>query len=52
MSLERDCFPVGSVCGWCEQEMSLLRARVMLDAPREAVLRSQLQGMMGKHNSR
>lgn len=41
-------------CLWvvCEQEMSLLHARVMLDAPRETILRSQLQGMMGKHNSR
>lgn len=41
-------------CLWvvCEQEISLLCARVMLDAPRETVLRSQLQGMMGKHNSR
>lgn len=41
-------------CLWemCEQEISLLRARVMLDAPRETVPSSQLQGMMGKHNSR
>lgn len=41
-------------CLWvvCEQEISLLRARVMLDAPRETIPRSQLQGMMGKHNSR
>lgn len=36
----------------CEQEISLLHARVMLDAPRETFPRSQLQGMMGKHNSR
>lgn len=41
-------------CLWvvCEQEISLLHARVMLDAPRETFPRSQLQGMMGKHNSR
>lgn len=41
-------------CLWvvCEQEISLLRARVMLDAAKETVPRSELQGMMGKHNSR
>lgn len=41
-------------CLWvvCEQEITLLHARVMLDAPRETVPRSHLQGMMGKHNSR
>lgn len=49
---ERDCFPFGCVRGWCVNSKlvcMLLHARMMLDAPRETTLRSQLQRMTGKH---